>query len=264
MSGTALAACSAVALCLGVPVIVAAQHLESRHRAGTVADAAALAAADAASGWSDGEPCDAAAEVAQSMRSRIVTCELDGHRADVRIVAEAGAPPFTAQARAHAAAEAIRPPQSSEGGAGRGWVWPAEQRVVTQGFHDGFAIDLAVPPGGALFAPFAGVVVMSGPDGGGIPPVCQLQQAWWHGPNVTVVIRHDIDGQVLYSSHNHIERGSPEQFGAVVGSTVEAGQRVASAGLSGCSSGPHTHFTMSTLPGNTRPDINPFEYLGAP
>lgn len=265
MSGSALVACSAVALCLGLPVIASAQHLESRHRAGVVADAAALAAADAVSGWNEFEPCVAAEEIAVSMGSRIVDCAVNAEQSDVRVVAEAGTPPLGARARAHAAAAGRPlPPSALAPVSSTGWAWPAERRQVSQGFHDGFAIDLAVDAGGALYAPFHGVVVASGPDGGGIPPVCQLQSQWWHGPNSTVVIRHIVGGRTLYSSHNHIDPASPTLFGIAVGTPVVAGQRVASAGLSGCTSGPHTHFTLSTSPGNTQPDIDPFDYIGLP
>lgn len=265
MSGSALVACSAVALCLGLPIIASAHHLESRHHAGAVADAAALAAADAVSGWNELEPCEAAEEIAVAMGSRIVDCAVAGAHADVRIVAEAGTPPLTARARAHAAAAEIRPASSLLAPVNpSGWAWPADRRHLSQGFHDGFAIDLEVEAGGALYAPFHGVVVASGPDGGGIPPVCQLQAQWWHGPNSTVVIRHDLDGRTLYSSHNHIDPRSPALFGVSVGTPVMAGQRVASAGMSGCTSGPHTHFTLSSTSGNTNPDIDPFDYIGLP
>lgn len=265
MSGTALVACSAVALCLGLPIVAAAQHLESRHRAEVVADAAALAAADALSGWNALPPCQAAETVANAMDARIVQCEIESLTADARVVAEAGGYPIAARARAHAAAERVRAVAPGSGPVGQsGWAWPSDQRRLSQGFHDGFAIDLSVTPGGALFAPFDGVVVAAGPDGGGIPPVCQLQADWWHGPNSTVVIRHEVGGRVMFSSHNHIDPASPSELGIAIGVQVVAGQQVATAGMSGCTSGPHTHFTLSTSAGNTDPDLNPFEYLGTP
>ena len=265
MSGPALVACAAVALGLGLPVTVAVQHLEAQHRAGAVADAAALAAADAASGWNELSPCAAAEAVAESMAARIVECAVDGPAADARIVASAGVAAFRSQGRGHAAADGVPEPASAVHGPGAdGWVWPSDQRHVTQGFHDGLAIDLGVTPGGALLAPFEGVVVAAGPDGGGIPPVCQLQPSWWHGPNRTVVIRHDVGDAVVFSSHNHIDPDSPARLGIAVGSRVAAGQQVAAAGLSGCTSGPHTHFTLSTSPTNTHPDVDPFGFIGAP
>ena len=265
MSSTALVACSAVALCLGLPIISAAQHLESRHRAEAVADAAALAAADASSGWNSLPPCEAAEAVAGAMEAHIVTCDLVASNADVRVVTEVGGYPITARGRAHAAAEGVRQSVPGAGPVGQnGWAWPSDQRRLSQGFHDGFAIDLAVTPNGALYAPFDGVVVAAGPDGGGIPPVCQLQAGWWHGPNSTVVIRHEAEGRAIFSSHNHIDPTSPAGLGIAVGVPVAAGQQVAVAGLSGCTSGPHTHFTLSTSASNTDPDVNPFEYIGPP
>ncbi|UOQ61689.1 M23 family metallopeptidase [Leucobacter rhizosphaerae] len=264
MSGVPLVACAAVAICLGVPVIAAAQHLEARHRAGAVADAAALAAADAVGGWNDLDPCDAAAAVAASMRAQILECSVNALAVDARITASVGAPMVSARATAHAAGMPARSAGTAAPVDAHGWAWPSEVRRVSQGFHDGFAIDLASSDGGALFAPFAGVVVAVGPDGGGIPPVCQLQASWWHGPNTTVVIRHELPGAIVFSSHNHVAPDSPSRLGITVGTPVVAGQQVASSGMSGCTSGPHTHFTLATHPGNAHPDLDPFEYIGPP
>lgn len=265
MSAPALIACSAAALCLGLPVLAASGHLEAKHRAANVADAAALAAADAASGWvaADVEPCALAEQVAAASGASIVDCFLDPAVAGARVIVRLGAP-FVAEARAYAAAESS-PTWDDTGPVGEnGWAWPSNVRGVTQGFHDGLAIDLAVTGDRMLYAPFDGVVIGAGPDGGGIPESCRAQPGWWRGQNYTVLIRHEYQGAVLYSSHNHVVPGSSRQLGIAPGTRVVAGQAVAEGGMSGCTSGLHTHFTMSTKPVNSYPDLNPFAYIGSP
>ncbi len=274
MSAPALLACAAAAVCLGLPVLAAAGQLEARHRASAAADAAALAAADAASGWITAEPCEIAGAVAAEMDASVIECTVEERRGAAWVRVRLGAPLGGAEGRAHAG-----PPPSPGGaghpygpdepghpgsgtGVGAGWVWPAASRGLTQGFHDGFAIDLDVPLGGHLLAPNSGVVVFAGADGGPTPGACLAQPDWWRGANHTVIIRHEIAGRTLFSSHNHIEPGSPETLGIRVGSVVAPGQPVARAGMSGCTSGPHSHFTIASGPRNAFPDIDPFTVLG--
>ena len=64
------------------------------------ADAAALAAADAASGAVDGEPCARAAEIAVVAGARLAACELRELIATVTVTASFGPVPATASARA--------------------------------------------------------------------------------------------------------------------------------------------------------------------
>ncbi|MBL3698982.1 M23 family metallopeptidase [Leucobacter luti] len=260
MSAPAALACAAAAVVIGLPVVAAAAQLEARHTAAAAADAAALAAADAAAGWIDAEPCAVAGEVATAHGGTLVSCAVDASSGAARLRV-ASAAPIRAEGRARAGPEPLPAPGA---GAATGWVWPAATRTVSQEFHDGLAIDLDVPSGSALASPNAGVVVFAGPDGGGIPAPCQANPGWWRGPNVSVVIRHLVDGVAIYSSHNHVAPGSPESLGVRVGTPVAAGQQVARAGMSGCTSGPHTHFTMSSTPTNAFPDLNPFDYLGQP
>ncbi len=268
MSAPALLACSAAALCLGLPAIAAAGHLEARHRAAAAADAAALAAADAASGWIEAEPCTVAGETVDAVGAELVSCEVDAASAEARVVVRA-APPFTAaEARSRAGSGNGPPGGSATGGSGpvgaNGWAWPSDMRGITQGFHDGFSIDLLVTESGALYAPYDGVVVLAGPDGGGMPDACLANPFWWRGPNHTVLIRHEYRGRVLFSSHNHILPGSPQGLGITAGTRVRSGQQVAVSGMSGCTGGPHSHFTLSTTPTNAFPDVNPFDYIGSP
>ncbi|UOQ56527.1 M23 family metallopeptidase [Leucobacter allii] len=267
MSAPAAFACAIAALCLAVPVIGAGAQLESDRRADALADAAALAAADALGGWAEGEPCALAAAVATSAGAGVTRCELDAAQAQARVVVAVDAPLGTVSGSARAGPERLEPSEAPGGPVGAdGWAWPSAQRGVTQGHHDGLAIDLSVggPGGDALYAPYDGVVVAAGPDGGGIPAVCRANPWWWHGPNHTVLIRHAVGDRVIYSSHNHIAPGSAAALGIAAGSAVRAGQAVARAGMSGCTSGPHTHFTLASSPVNAFPDLDPFAYLGAP
>jgi murein DD-endopeptidase MepM/ murein hydrolase activator NlpD len=264
VSAPALLACAAAALCLGLPVIAASAQLEAGHRAAGAADAAALAAADAASGWIDGEPCALAQRVVVEARGEISECEVSSATADARVEVRVPAPlgGALAVARAGLLPRAASAPDGAVGA--NGWAWPSDLRAISQGFHDGLSIDLAVTGEGALYAPYEGVVVRAGPDGGGVPEACLARPEWWRGANHTVLMRHEVGGRTIYSSHNHVSPGSPQRFGVAPGERVRAGQRVASAGMSGCTSGPHTHFTLSSSPSNAYPDIDPFAYLGRP
>lgn len=263
MSAPALLACAAAAVCLGVPVIAATAQLEAVHRASAAADSAALAAADALTGWTDGDACGLAREVAEAMRAEVVSCEADSAVLRATVAVAVAAPFGGVLERARAGT-----PHAGGGPDGvvgaNGWAWPSAERGVSQGFHDGFAIDLETGSGGALYAPYGGVVVGVGDDGGGVPAACRANPGWWRGPNQSVVIRHEFGGRTLYSSHNHVAAGSPHAAGIAVGSRVRAGQRVATSGMSGCTSGPHTHFTLASRPTNAFPDVNPFLFIGEP
>lgn len=55
----------------------------THQRVAAVADAAALAAADAASGFATGDPCALAAEVAATMAATIDSCTVSGSESDI-------------------------------------------------------------------------------------------------------------------------------------------------------------------------------------
>ncbi len=101
MAGTA--ATAGVVTAIGVLTIglavVGAAAVHAQRLAGT-ADAAALAAADAASGAVDGAPCDRAAQIASRAVAEVVSCEVDGLIATVRVGAAFGSIPTSAIARA--------------------------------------------------------------------------------------------------------------------------------------------------------------------
>lgn len=159
----------------------------------------------------------------------------------------------------------LGPPSDDDGPVNaNGWAWPSHMRGVSQGFHDGFSVDLVSITGGALYSPFDGIVMTAGGDGGGLPGACIANPSWWRGENSTVIIQHKYQGLTLYSSHNHTEVGSPASLGIAPGVSVRAGQTVARSGMSGCTSGPHTHFTLATSPRNFNPDVNPYPFIGNP
>ena len=256
----------AAALVVGVPVAAASARAEATHRASGAADGAALAAADAGTGYAEGEPCDLAGSVAAASGARVSECAVDPGTFEARVVVEVQAMFGPVEGRARAGADP--PPPSSTGGgaalAAEGWAWPSGIRAITQGHHDGYAIDLAVDGSGVLYAPYSGVVVRLGDDGNGIPEPCRVRPEWWRGPNQTIIIRHEYRGAVLFSSHNHLVPGSSTRAGLALGSSVSAGQPIGAAGSSGCTSGPHSHFTLSTGPRNTNPDLDPSLYIGTP
>jgi len=78
---------------------VGAAAVSSQRLAGA-ADAAALAAADAASGVVEGAPCERAAEIAVAAGSELAACELDGVIATVTVTGTFGRFAATASARA--------------------------------------------------------------------------------------------------------------------------------------------------------------------
>ncbi len=93
---------------------------------------------------------------------------------------------------------------------------------ISQGYHDGHdGVDLAAPIGTPIFAAGPGTVTESGPASG---------YGQW------VRIKHP-DGSVTEYGHMF------ERFVAV-GDTVTEGQRIASVGNEGQSTGPHLHFEV--------------------
>ncbi|MCB1273616.1 MAG: M23 family metallopeptidase [Leucobacter sp.] len=142
------------------------------------------------------------------------------------------------------------------------WAWPTDTRAVTQGYHEGYALDLGTTKGGPAFAPYSGVVVAVGGDGGGKPSFCPTE--WWRGENQTVVIRHKYDGKVVYSALNHLEKGSSKALGITVGTKVRSGQQVATTGMTGCTSGPHLHLVLRKTQWNWWGEIKPQKYIGKP
>jgi hypothetical protein len=91
-----------VAATAGLTVGLCAVASGSVHaqRLAAAADAAALAAADTASGAVPGVPCERAAEVAATAAAHVVACDLDELVATVTVSAPFGVMPASASARA--------------------------------------------------------------------------------------------------------------------------------------------------------------------
>lgn len=87
--------------------------------------------------------------------------------------------------------------------------------------------DMAAPVGTPIYAAAAGTVTTAGMvDGTG-----------------TVTIKHEIDGQVWYTSYLHMYE---DGIYVKAGDTVTAGQMIAGVGNTGRSSGSHLHFEVRT------------------
>ncbi|GAA3214048.1 helicase [Microbacterium terregens] len=101
MAGTLL--CVGVLACtatLSLSLVTAGSAAVFSQNLAGVADAAALAAADAASGAVEGEPCARAAEVAGAGAAQIVACDLDELVVTVTVGGAFGRFAATASARA--------------------------------------------------------------------------------------------------------------------------------------------------------------------
>jgi secretion/DNA translocation related TadE-like protein len=101
MAGTLLSV--GVVVCtatLSVSLVSAGAAAVFSQRLAGVADAAALAAADAASGLIAGDPCGRASEVASASASVVASCDLDELVATVTVSATFGRMEATASARA--------------------------------------------------------------------------------------------------------------------------------------------------------------------
>jgi secretion/DNA translocation related TadE-like protein len=83
-----------------VAVAGVASCLVDRHRLGGAADAAALAAADAASGLVAGEPCAAAALLADGNSVGLASCVVEGSTVTVTVVSTLAGLPIEAAATA--------------------------------------------------------------------------------------------------------------------------------------------------------------------
>ena len=77
MSVPIAVACIAVTVLVGTPPLIATERVVRGVQASAAADAAALAAADAALGWIDAEPCVIATEIAVSAGAQLQECTVE-------------------------------------------------------------------------------------------------------------------------------------------------------------------------------------------
>jgi murein DD-endopeptidase MepM/ murein hydrolase activator NlpD len=108
-------------------------------------------------------------------------------------------------------------------------------------FHDG--LDLAAWPGGPVRATLTGTVTFAGADDAG--PRCGEHQGYGLG----VVIDNGNNWQVLFAHLAEVE--------VVIGQQVEPDTIIGVVGDTGCTSGPHLHFSLKH---NGRL-VDPLKYL---
>lgn len=113
---------------------------------------------------------------------------------------------------------------------------PVSGGVLSQELHGRNAIDLAAPIGTPLFAAAAGEVIISKSNG-----------AWNGGYGNFVVISHPNGAQTLYAHMSKVIVNP--------GDKVTRGQIIGNIGMTGLTTGPHTHFEI-------RGAKNPFATVG--
>jgi murein DD-endopeptidase MepM/ murein hydrolase activator NlpD len=124
-----------------------------------------------------------------------------------------------------------------------GWAFPTTAGApLTQGYHEGhLALDIGSDPNASsvpIYAMRDGVVTSVG----NMPPPYQVACPSPTGTiQQAVTIEHMVDGQKYISAYHHVEAG---QFPFSVGSTVKAGDRIATMGNTGCSFGRHLHVEL--------------------
>lgn len=91
-------------------------------------------------------------------------------------------------------------------------------------------VDLAAPLDTPIYAVADGVVDYVGPGKAG-------------RSSMIIVVKHEIDGEVVYSWYNHMYASG---LYAEVGQQVRAGEVIAAVGNNGRSTGPHLHFEIHT------------------
>jgi peptidoglycan LD-endopeptidase LytH len=114
-----------------------------------------------------------------------------------------------------------------------GEAYEADRRDIHVG------VDLAAPPGDAIYAFWAGEVFKLGDNA----------KAWDYGP--TIITRHSWLDQVVYALHGHLSRDSLRCWAE--GDRFEAGAPLARIGPQEENGGwnPHLHFQLSLLEPNT-------------
>jgi murein DD-endopeptidase MepM/ murein hydrolase activator NlpD len=130
---------------------------------------------------------------------------------------------------------------SYDGAYGSGtFIWPAANHYLSgNDYWSGhLGIDIAAGQGASIFAADSGVVVFAGGAYGGYGNM--------------VMIDHGNDYQTLYAHLNSVFTSC--------GASVSQGQRIASAGNTGNSTGPHLHFEVRYQGGF----VNPWFVLPAP
>lgn len=214
---------------LACGMVAAGGAAVTAQRVSAAADAAALAAADTALGFSAGDPCDNAARIAEANRATLTECVIDAATVRVSVQATYAGFPIAVAARAGSTGSVVAMDAA-------GWVRPSDgditssfgQREVqcdasgcASSFHEG--VDFSAGCGAPIYAARAGTVISAGDSGG-------------YGNQVR--IEHEND---LTTGYAHIQNGG---ILIAVGDTVVAGQLIALEGDTGQSFGCHVHITL--------------------
>lgn len=123
------------------------------------------------------------------------------------------------------------------------YVWPAtgsiSQNAAQHKASEGaYAVDIANPNAGTVVAAADGWIAFAGNDNGGGD--CTYAPGHPRGLGNVVTLRHDGGPTTYYSSYGHLAQIY------VTSGFVSKGQAIGYMGSTGCSTGTHTHFTIST------------------
>jgi uncharacterized protein YgiM (DUF1202 family) len=137
--------------------------------------------------------------------------------------------------------------------------WPVDSRTITQRFgenpqiyakfrqagHEG--LDFAAPVGSSVYACADGEVFDIRPNNG-------------NAYGLHVRVRHELDGREYHTIYAHLSKVFVSK-----GQSVQAGQRIGLAGITGHTYGPHLHLTLKLIgaqtPGYPSGVIDPLPYL---
>lgn len=160
-----------------------------------------------------------------------------------------------------------------------GWGYPTRSPSAACGFgcyegHVGMDVQSVggskIQVGEPLYAMRDGEVVATGDEVAAGEPDAVTEQyckayleprvgpAWQGVPSQIVKIKSTVDGQEYYIRYSHLKEGS---ITVKVGDTVKMGQKIAEVGLTGCTTGTHSHITVSPNRNGTNP-IDPTTLVG--
>ncbi|MFE1512391.1 M23 family metallopeptidase [Streptomyces sp. NPDC058726] len=221
-----LAAGMGASVALGAGVAAAADTTAASSAAGAVQ---AQAAAQAEAAKVQAAQAEKAAEARKAAAAKAAKAE---KAAAVKKAAAAKKKAAAAKKKAASWIDPVKSYKLSASFAQNGGMWASK--------HSGQ--DYAVPTGTPVLAAHGGTVVKAGGNGAGDGPA--------YGN--AVVIKH---GDKTYSQYAHLS-----SVNVKAGQVVKTGQKIASSGNTGNSSGPHLHFEIRTSP-NYGSAVDPAKFL---
>ncbi|MFD6906804.1 M23 family metallopeptidase [Streptomyces sp. NPDC060077] len=221
-----LAAGMGASVVLGAGVAAAADTTAASSAAGAVQ---AQAAAQAEAAKVQAAKAEKVAEARKAAAAKAAKAE---KAAAVKKAAAAKKKAAAAKKKAASWIDPVKSYKLSASFAQNGGMWASK--------HSGQ--DYAVPTGTPVLAAHGGTVVKAGGNGAGDGPA--------YGN--AVVIKH---GDKTYSQYAHLS-----SVNVKAGQVVKTGQKIASSGNTGNSSGPHLHFEIRTSP-NYGSAVDPAKFL---